>query len=51
MISTVFVLVGEVEAEAETKRQAQGIPFSQSEIDAIHELARLSSIHIRLEPM
>jgi hypothetical protein len=33
----------------EKKRTAGGIPFSQGEIDALHELAERSGIKTRLE--
>ncbi|KAH8879518.1 Malate/L-lactate dehydrogenase [Thozetella sp. PMI_491] len=40
---------GEMEAEMEKKRAVEGIPFSQGEIDTLHDLAQRSGTGARLE--
>lgn len=40
---------GEMEAELEAKRRAEGIPLTQGEIDALHKLASELSLKERLE--
>jgi LDH2 family malate/lactate/ureidoglycolate dehydrogenase len=40
---------GEMEELTEAKRSQDGIPFTTSEIDALHELAREAGVHDRLE--
>ncbi len=42
---------GEMEAEMEEKRNAQGIPYSRGEVDALDELARQSGLDIKLEEL
>ncbi|KAF9776503.1 hypothetical protein IL306_005286 [Fusarium sp. DS 682] len=39
---------GEMEAEMETKRRREGIPYTQSEVDALHDLAAESGLDARL---
>lgn len=38
---------GEIEAETEERRRSEGIPYTQSEIDALHDLARESGVDAR----
>jgi LDH2 family malate/lactate/ureidoglycolate dehydrogenase len=42
---------GEIEAESEIKRTKEGIPYTQGEIDTMHELAKESGSQERLVPV
>jgi LDH2 family malate/lactate/ureidoglycolate dehydrogenase len=40
---------GEIEGELEGKRLEQGIPYTQAEIDTLHDLAKQAGVEDRLE--
>lgn len=40
---------GEMEMAMQEKRKAKGIPFAQTEVDALHDLAQRSGVDVRLE--
>ncbi|KAL2867478.1 Ldh family oxidoreductase [Aspergillus lucknowensis] len=42
---------GEIEAEVEAKRRAEGIPYSRGEVDALNALAKQVGVDVKLEEL
>ncbi|KAJ9144749.1 Malate/L-lactate dehydrogenase [Coniochaeta hoffmannii] len=47
-VSRIFTS-GEIEAEIQTQRESEGIPYTRAEVDALHTLAKEVGVDVRLQ--